>query len=91
VTALAMSCALFGTALGIRFKFFILFPTLMIGLVFIVGFSIAQELAFLQALFTIIVFGCFLQFGYLIGAVLKHTLGLASQPRLDGSKASVRS
>ena len=94
MTALAISSALFGLALGIRFRFFVLLPILTMGVVLVLVLSIAQDLALAQTLSTIVVFTCFLQFGYLISAVLRHIVGATivagDEPRLTESEATLR-
>ncbi|WP_407147345.1 hypothetical protein [Bradyrhizobium sp. ORS 86] len=77
MTTLAICCTLFGVALGVRFRFFVLLPVLFLGTLLIVVLSVAQQLAFGQALSTIAVFAGCLQFGYLISALIRHMAGPA--------------
>jgi hypothetical protein len=94
VTALAICSALFGLALGIRFKFFGLVPILFMELLLVAALSIAQDLPLAEALCTAVVFACFLQFGYLISAVLRHVVSpaiiVARDTRLGESEALLR-
>ena len=94
MTALAISSALFGLALGIRFSFFVLVPILLMGLLLVAMLSITQDLPLAEALSTTVVFACFLQFGYLISAVLRHAVGPATvvdhDTHLAKSEASLR-
>jgi hypothetical protein len=64
------------------------------GLLLVVVLSIAHELPFAQTLITAVVFACFLQFGYLISAVLRHAVGpvivVDRETRLGESEVSLR-
>ncbi|WGS18305.1 MULTISPECIES: hypothetical protein [unclassified Bradyrhizobium] len=77
MTTLAICCTLFGVALGVRFRFFVLVPMLLLGALLAVVLSVAQELTFGQALTITAVFAGCLQFGYLISALLRHMVGPA--------------
>ena len=74
---LAICCLLFGLAMGIRFRFFILLPVLFLGVLVVVALAIGQWLSFGEALSVTAVFAGCLQVGYLVGAMLKHMVGPA--------------
>ncbi|WP_156179584.1 hypothetical protein [Bradyrhizobium sp. LTSPM299] len=65
------------------------------GLLLVAGISIAQGLPLAEALSTIVVFACVLQFGYMTSAVLTHAIGpeivANREARLGESEASLRS
>jgi hypothetical protein len=65
VTTLAIFSTLFGSMLGIRFRFLVLLPVLFVGSVSLVAISIAQGKTLPQATTAVMVFGLLLQIGYL--------------------------
>lgn|GEM_PF-2790991 len=77
MTTLAICCTLFGMALGVRLRFFVLLPVLFLGTLLIVVLSFAEQLGFGQALSNIAVFAGCLQLGYLISALVRHMAGPA--------------
>jgi hypothetical protein len=77
VTILAICCALFGLALGIRFRFFVLLPILFVGLLAIVVLAITQDLSLTRMLSIAVIFAGCLQLGYLISALFRHLVGPA--------------
>lgn len=91
MTTLAICCALFGLALGIRFRFFVLLPILFIGLIVIVVLAITQDLSLTRALSISIVFAGCLQLGYSISALLRHMIGPALIINQKAAPLAVRS
>ena len=77
MTALAVCSALIGSVLGIRFRFFVLLPFLFLGSIALTTLSIVQDWPPAQALRSIALFAAALQAGYVLSALLKHTIGPA--------------
>lgn len=77
MTTLAACSALIGSALGIRFRFFILLPFLFVGSIALTTLSIVQDWPQAQALWSIVLFAAALQAGYILSALLRHTIGPA--------------
>ncbi|WGR92821.1 hypothetical protein MTX26_22985 [Bradyrhizobium sp. ISRA443] len=75
MTTLAICCTLYGVALGVRFRFFVLVPMLLLGALLVIMLSFARELTFGQALTIAALFAGCLQFGYLISALFRHMVG----------------
>lgn len=74
MTTLAVCSALIGLALGIRFRFFILLPFLFLGSIALTTLSIVQDWPQAQALWSIVLFAAALQAGYVLSALLRHTI-----------------
>lgn len=72
--ALALCSMLIGSALGIRFRFVILPPVILIGTATLVAISTAQGAPLAQAIWTVVVFASLLQFGYICSALFKHAV-----------------
>jgi hypothetical protein len=83
VIALAICSMLIGSVLGIRFRFVILPPIIILGSVCLVVISSAQGAALSQTILPIVVFATLLQLGYLCAALFKHAVmpHLAAEPR----------
>lgn len=60
--------------LGIRFRFVILLPVILIGSASLVAISTAQGGTLAQAVLTAVVFTSLLQFGYLCSALIRHAV-----------------
>jgi hypothetical protein len=83
MVALAMLCI--GSALGLRFRVFVLFPVILLGLIASTAYGLAQGTTIWSITITNLVGATCLQFGYLGGALLK---GLIFAGRFDGTKSS---
>lgn len=83
MVALAMLCI--GSALGLRFRVFVLFPVILLGLIGSTAYGLAQGTTIWSVTITNLVGATCLQFGYLGGAFLK---GLIFAGRFDGTKSS---
>jgi len=78
VTTLAICSTLIGLALGIRFRFLVLLPVVLVGSVALAAISMAQGQTLLQALSAVVVFAALLQFGYVCTALFAS---IARAPR----------
>jgi hypothetical protein len=78
VIALALCSVLFGSALGIRFRFVVLLPVIAVGSAALAVIATVQGGSLSQAVLAIVVFASLLQFGYICAALFKH----AAMPRL---------
>jgi hypothetical protein len=83
MVALTMLCI--GSALGLRFRIFVLLPAILLGLFVCTACGLAQATTIWSITLTNVVGATCLQFGYLGGALLKFLI-LAG--RFDGTKSS---
>ena len=74
-----------GSALGLRFKVFVLLPAILLGLFICTAWGLAQGTTIWSITLTNVVGAACLQFGYLGGASLKF---LIFAERLVGTKSS---
>ena len=74
VITLAICSTLIGSMLGIRFRFFVLLPFIVLGAVCLGAISNAQDASFSQTIVTIVIFATLLQLGYLCTALFKHAV-----------------
>ena len=61
-----------GSVLGIRFRFLILLPVIALGFTVLAVAAIVQDMTFWQLIKSTLVFGSFLQVGYVLAAFRKH-------------------
>ena len=73
---------LVGIALGLRFKFLILLPTIGVSLATVAVNGILRGDATWQLVVTMVVVATFLQLGYVVGCVLRFAAGAVSANRL---------
>ena len=71
---LAICSTLVGSILGIRFRFIILLPIIVLGAICLAAISSAQGAAFSQTILPIVIFATLLQLGYLGTALFKHAV-----------------
>jgi hypothetical protein len=83
MVALMMLCI--GSALGLRFRIFVLLPAILLGLFVCTAWGLAQGTTIWSITLTNVVGATCLQFGYLGGAFLKFLI-FAERP--DGTKSS---
>ena len=83
MVALTMLCI--GSALGLRFRIFVLLPAILLGLFVCTACGLAQGTTIWSITLTNVVGATCLQFGYLGGALLKF---LIFAGRFDGTKSS---
>ena len=57
-----------GSVLGIRFRFLILPPVIVLGFIVMAAATIVQDMTFLQLIKSTVVFGSFLQLGFVLAA-----------------------
>ena len=81
--ALTMLCI--GSALGLRFRIFVLLPAILLGLFVCTAFGLAQGTTVWSITLMNVVGATCLQLGYLGGALLKF---LIFAGRFDGTKSS---
>jgi hypothetical protein len=74
VITLAICSTLVGSILGIRFRFVVLLPIIVIGAVCLAVISSAQGAAPSQSVLPIVIFAALLQLGYLGTALFKHAV-----------------
>ncbi|WP_145927677.1 hypothetical protein [Bradyrhizobium neotropicale] len=86
MTTPAVCSALIGLALGIRFRFFVVLPLLFLGSIALTTLSIVQKWPQAQALWSTVLFAAALQAGYVLSALLKHTIGPAT---VEGGTAPI--
>src|SRR5262249_35701287 len=76
--AVAFLALLVGAALGMRFKFYILMPAILLALMVVVGMGFASDVdPWWNALDAAIVW-CALQFGYIAGGVIQTRVAISS-------------
>ena len=83
MVALMMLCI--GSALGLRFRVFVLLPAILLGLLVCTACGLAQGITIWSITLTNVAGATCLQFGYLGGALLKF---LIFAGRFDGTKCS---
>ena len=81
----ALSMLGIGSALGLRFKIFVLLPAILLGLLMCTAYGLAQGTTIWSITLTNVVGVTCLQVGYLGGALLKF---LIFAGRFDGTKSS---
>ena len=69
---IALASVVIGFVLGLRFRVFVLLPTIAAGLFMIVGLELGRDLDAGRAIFLVIVFAVCLQTGYLIGVLCRR-------------------
>ena len=74
-----------GSALGLRFKIFVLLPVILLGFFVCTAFGLAQGTTIWSIMLTSVVGATCLQIGYLGGALLKF---LIFSGRFDGTRRS---
>ena len=74
-----------GSALGLRFRIFVLLPVILLGLFVCTAFGLAQGTTIWSIMLTNVVGATCLQIGYLGGALLKF---LIFSGRFDGTRSS---
>jgi hypothetical protein len=72
VITLAICSTLIGSILGIRFRFFVVPPIIVLGAACFAVLSNAQGATLSQTIVRIVIFATLLQLGYLCTALLKH-------------------
>ena len=83
MVALSMLCI--GSALGVRFRIFVLLPAILLGLLVSIACGLALGMTIWSITLTTVVGATCLQFGYLGGAMLKFLI-FAERP--DGTERS---
>lgn len=81
----ALSTLCIGSALGLRYKIFVLLPAILLGLFVCTAYGIAHGTTTWSIVLTNVVGATCLQLGYLSGALLKV---LVFAERFDGTKSS---
>jgi hypothetical protein len=81
----ALSMLGIGSALGLRFRVFVLLPAILLGLFVCTAYGLAQGTTIWSIALTNVVGATCLQFGYLAGALAKSVI-LAG--RIGGTKSS---
>ena len=81
----ALAMLSIGSALGLRFSVFALFPVILLGLLGSTAYGLAQGTAIWSITITNLVGATCLQLGYLGGALLR---GLIVAGRRDGTESS---
>jgi hypothetical protein len=74
-----------GSALGLRFRIFVLLPAISLGLFVCTAFGLTQGTAIWSIMLTNVIGATCLQLGYLGGALLKF---LIFAGRFDGTRSS---
>jgi hypothetical protein len=74
VITLAICSTLIGLVLGIRFRFVVLPPIIVLGAVCLAAISSAQGAALSQTIVPVVIFATLLQLGYLCTALYKHAV-----------------
>ena len=74
-----------GSALGLRFRIFVLLPVILLGLFVCTAFGLAQGTTIWSIMLTNVIGATCLQIGYLGGALLKF---LIFTGRFDGTRSS---
>jgi hypothetical protein len=74
VITLAICSTLIGWILGIRFRFVVLPPIIVLGAACFAALSNAQGATLSQTIVPIVIFATLLQLGYLCTALLKHAV-----------------
>jgi hypothetical protein len=74
VIALAICSTLVGLVLGIRFRFVVLPPIIVLGAACLAVISSAQGAALSQTIVPVVIFATLLQLGYLCTALYKHAM-----------------
>jgi hypothetical protein len=77
MSALTIISILFGTALGLRCKVFVLVPTIGLALAVVAVAGIAGGDGVWQLVATMAVVATFLELGYISGVVLRVVIGVA--------------
>ena len=72
MTTLAIFSTLMGSVLGLRFRFLILLPVIGLGFIVLAAAAIVQDMTVLQLIKSTVVFGSFLQLGYVLAAFRRH-------------------
>jgi hypothetical protein len=85
VEMVALTTLCIGSALGLRFKVFVLLPPILLGLLVCTAYGIAHGTTAWSITLTNVVGATCLQLGYLSGALLKV---LVFAERFDGAKSS---
>jgi hypothetical protein len=85
VEMVALTTLCIGSALGLRFKIFVLLPAILLGLLVGTAYGIAHGETTWSITLTNVVGATCLQLGYLSGALLKF---LVFAERFDGAKSS---
>lgn len=83
MVALTMLCI--GSALGLRFRIFVLLPAILLGLFVCTAYGLAQGTTTWPIMLTNVIGATCLQLGYLGGAWLKF---LVFAERINGTKSS---
>jgi len=74
VITLAICSTLIGSVLGIRLRFVVLPPIIVLGAACLAVISSAQGAALSQTIVPVVIFATLLQLGYLCTALLKHAV-----------------
>jgi hypothetical protein len=74
VITLAFCSMLIGSILGIRFRFIVLPPIIVLGAACLAAISAMQGAAFSQMILPVVTFATLLQLGYLCTALFKHAV-----------------
>jgi hypothetical protein len=85
VEMVALTMLGIGSALGVRFRIFVLLPVILLGFLVCTGFGLTQGITIWSIMLTNVVGATCLQIGYLVGALLKF---LTCTGRLDGTRSS---
>ena len=85
VEMVALTMLGIGSALGLRFRIFVLLPVILLGLFVCTAFGLAQGTTIWSIMLTNVVGATCLQIGYLGGALLKF---LIFTGRFDGTRSS---
>jgi hypothetical protein len=72
VIKLAICSTLIGSVLGIRFRFVVLPPIIVLGAACLIAISSAKGAALSQTVVAVVIFATLLQLGYLCTALYKH-------------------
>ena len=75
MTTLAICSTFVGFGLGTRCRFLILLPITFLGSMFLLVLGMALGRPLLSLVASIVVFGSFLQFGYVAAALFKYSVG----------------